>query len=189
MKLVIVFPQPTFGDKLFDNSSSVLLASSSSTTEDDQEEDVTYFEIGSYPVIDTANRDQATIEPSDKILPDSALDNTVSNHICEKCVEVGSSSFNPTINDNINESSSSKDNITSNSCCTSEANAIFLVLGGSPEFINYDIEKDLFKLGKASLETIESLKDTQSKFQQQVLKKVSTLQVQFENWEIFLFRK
>ena len=89
-------PTTYLGDKLFDNSSSVLLASSSSTTEDDQEEDITYFEIGGYPVIDTANRDQATIEPSDKILPDSALDNTVSNHICEKFVEVGSSSFNPT---------------------------------------------------------------------------------------------
>ena len=111
----------------------------------------------------------------------------MSNHICEKFVEVGSSSFNPTINDNINESSSSKDNITSNSYCTSEANAIFLVLGGSSELINYDIEKDLFKLGKASLDTIESLKDTQSKFQQQVLKKVSTLQVQFENWERSFF--
>ena len=102
----------------------------------------------------------------------------MSNHICEKFVEVGSSSFNPTINDNINESSSSKDNITSNSYCTSEANAIFLVLGGSSELINYDIEKDLFKLGKASLDTIESLKDTQSKFQQQV---------QFENWERSFF--
>ena len=141
-------PTTHLGDKLFDNSSSVLLASSSSATEDDQEEDITYFEIGDYPVIDTANRDQATIEPSDKILPDSALDNTVSNHICEKFVEVGSSSFNPTINDNINESSSSKDNITSNSYCTSEANAIFLVLRGSSELINYDIEKDLFKLEK-----------------------------------------
>ena len=84
---------------------------------------------------------------------------------------------------NINESSSSKDKITSNSYCTSEANAIFLVLGGSSELTNYDIDKDLFKLGKASLDTIESLRDTQSKFQQQVLKKVSTLQVQFENWE------
>ena len=40
---------------------------------------------------------------------------------------------------------------------------------------------------KASLDTIESLKDTQSKFQQQVLKKVSTLQVQFENWERSFF--
>ena len=27
------------------------------------------------------------------------------------------------------------------------------------------------------------MKDTQSKFQQEVLKKVSTLKVQFENWE------
>ena len=65
---------------------------------------------------------------------------------------------------------------------TSEANAIYLVLGGSSELKNYDMEKGLFKLGKASSYTIESLKDTQSKFQQQLLKKVSTLKVQFENW-------
>ena len=41
----------------------------------------------------------------------------------------------------------------------------------------------LFKLGKASSDTIEALKDTQSKFQQQVLKKVSTLKMQFKNRE------
>ena len=130
--------------------------------------------------------DQDAIEPSDEILPHNALDNIVSNS-CEKIVEVGSSSYvinnPPLINDNINMASSSKDSIASNSYFTSEANAIYLVLGGSSELKNYDMEKCLFKLGKASSETIESLKDTQSKFQQQVLKQVSTLKVQFENWE------
>ena len=163
--------------------------SSSSTTEDDKEEEdeITDFEIGDHPVIKTVNRDQAAIEPSDKSLPDSALDNTVCNHSCKNIIEVGSSSYvinNPRlINDNINEASSSKDSITSNSYFTSETNAIYLVLGGSSELKNYDMEKGLFKLGKASSDTIESLKDTRCKFQQQVLKKVSTLKVQFENWE------
>ena len=55
------------------------------------------------------------------------------NHSCEN-IEVGSSSqviANPLlINDNINEASSSKDSITSNSYFTSEANAIYLVSTG-----------------------------------------------------------
>ena len=131
--------------------------------------------------------DQAVIESRDKISPDSALDNTVCNHSCENIIEAGSSSYvinnPPLINDNINEASSSKDSITSNSYFTSEANAIYLVLGGSSELKNYDMEKGLFKLGKASSDTIESLKDTQSKFQQQVLNKVSTLKMLFKNWE------
>ena len=87
------------------------------------------------------------------------------------------------LHDNINEASSSKDSITSNSYFTSEANAIYLVLGGSSELKNYEMEKGLFKRGKVSSDTLESLKDTQSKFQQQVLKKVSTLKMQFKNWE------
>ena len=101
-------------------------------TEDDKEEEdgITDFEIGDYPVI----------ESSDKISPDSALDNTVCNHSCGIIIEVGSSSYviniPPLINDNINEASSSKDSITSNSYFTSEANAIYLVLGGSPELKN-----------------------------------------------------
>ena len=45
------------------------------------------------------------------------------------------------------------------------------------------MEKGLLKLGKASSDTIESLKDTQSNLQQQVLSKVSTLNMQFKNWE------
>ena len=98
--------------------------------------------------------DQAAIEPSDKIVPDSALDNTVCNYICEKINEVGSSSYvsnNPPLtNDNINEASSSKESITSNSYFTSEANAIYLVLGCSSELKYYDMEKGLLKLGKAS---------------------------------------
>ena len=58
----------------------------SSTTEDDKEEedDITDFEIGDYPVINTVKMDQAVIESRDKISPDSALDNTVCNHSCEK---------------------------------------------------------------------------------------------------------
>ena len=45
------------------------------------------------------------------------------------------------------------------------------------------MEKHLFKLGKASLDTVISLKYSLAKFQQQVLKKISTLEVQFGNWE------
>ena len=182
-------PTTYIGDNLFDDSSSGPFVCSSSTTEDDKEEedDITDFEIGDYPVINTGNMDQAVIESRDKISPDSALDNTVCNHSCEKIIEAGSSSYvinnPPLLNDNINEASSSEDSITSNSYFTSEANAIYLVLGGSSELKNYDMEQGLFKLGKASSDTIESLKDTRSKFQQQVLKKVSTLQMQFENWE------
>ena len=120
--------------------------SSSSTTDDDKEEegDITDFEIGDYSVIDTVNRDQADIEPSDKIIPDSALDNTLCNYICEYINEVGSSSYvinnPPLINDIINEASSSKHSITTNSYFTSEANAIYLVLGCSSEMKYYDME-------------------------------------------------
>ena len=191
LKNKICIPTTYLGDNFFEDSSVQL------TLEDDEEEDdyITDFEIGEYsqanllddyPVIDTVDMDQYAIEPSDEILPHNALDNIVSNS-CEKIVEVGSSSYvinnPPLINDNINMASSSKDSIASNSYFTSEANAIYLVLGGSSELKNYDMEKCLFKLGKASSDTIESLKDTQSKFQQQVLKQVSTLKVQFENWE------
>ena len=70
----------------------------------------------------------------------------------------------PLINDNINVASSSKDSNTSNSYSTSEVNAIYLVLGGSPLLKNYDMEKGLFKLGKASSDIIESLKDTKVNF-------------------------
>ena len=60
----------------------------------------------------------------------------MSNHSCDKD---GSSSHvnnnTPLINDNINVASSSKDSNTSNSYSTSEANAIYLVLGGSPLLI------------------------------------------------------
>ena len=149
----------------------------------DDNDGITDFEIGDCPVIDTVDMFQAVIKPSTKVLPDTAMDNTVSNHSCDKD---GSSSHvnnnTPLINDNINVASS-KDSNTSNSHSTSEANAIYLVLGGSPLLKNYDMEKGLFKLGKASSDIIESLKDTQSKFQQQVLKIVSTLKVQFEKWE------
>ena len=72
----IFIPTTYLGDKCFDDSSSVQLVSSSSTTEDDKK------------TVETVNRDQAAI---DKILPDCALNNTVSNHNCEKIVEVGSS--------------------------------------------------------------------------------------------------
>ena len=93
--------------------------------------------------------DQAVIESRDKISPDSAQDNTVCNHSCEKIIEAGSSSYvinnPPLINDNINEASSSKDSITSNSYSTSETNATYLVLGGSSE-LKYDMEKGLLKL-------------------------------------------
>ena len=151
MKLPRRIPTTYLGDKPFDDSYSVPYVISSSTTEDYKEEegDITDFELGDYPVIDTANRDQAAIEPSDKILPDSALDNTVCNHSCERIIEVGSSSYvinnPPLINDNINEAGSSKVSITTNSYFTSESNAIYLVLGGSSEFKNYDMEKGLFK--------------------------------------------
>ena len=129
--------------------------SSSSTTEDDKEEedDITDFEIGDYPVINTANMDQAVIEFIDKISPDSALDNTVCNHRCENIIEAGSSSYvinnPPLINDYINEASSSKDSIASNSYFTSEANATYLVLGGSSELKNYDMENRFIQTGES----------------------------------------
>ena len=172
-------PTTYLGDKLFDDHSSTKL-------EDDKDDNdgITDFEIGDCPVIDTVDMFQAVSKPSTKVLPDTAMDNTVSNHSCDRD---GSSSHvnnnTPLINDNINVASSSKDSNTSNSYSTSEANAIYLVLGGSLLLKNYDMEKGLFKLGKASSDIIESLKDTQRKFQQQVLKTVSTLKVQFEKWE------
>ena len=45
------------------------------------------------------------------------------------------------------------------------------------------MEKQLFKLGKASLDTVNSLKYSLAKFQQKVLKQVSTLEVQLGSWE------
>ena len=60
---------------------------------------------------------------------------------------------------------------------------VLLAINISSELNIYDMEKGLFKLGKALSDTIESLKDTPSKFQQHVLNKVSTLKMQFKNWE------
>ena len=82
------------------------------------------------------------------------------NYICENINAVGSSSYvidnPPLITDNINEANSSKDSITSNSYFTSDANAIYLVMGCSSELKYYDMEKGSFKLGKASSDIIKS---------------------------------
>ena len=142
--------------------------------------------------------------PSNKILPDNSLDNLsveeitdveirepdTSNTSDDGMNEVGTSCIinnPPIIIDSINKACSSNDSISSNSYSSSEANAIYLVLGGSTDLKRYDTEKGLFKLGKASFDTIESLKNTQSKFQVQVLQKVSVLKEQFESWERSFF--
>ena len=76
-----------------------------------------------------------------------------------------------------NTPSCSKDVHSDDVFSSSEANTIYLVLGGSPELIKYDRQKSLFKLEKISTETIQLLEDSQAKFQQQVLKKVSMLEI------------
>ena len=48
--------------------------------------------------------------------------------------------------------------------------------------LTYDFIEQ-FKLGKTSTETIQLLEDSQAKFQQQVLKKVSMLEIEFGTWE------
>ena len=120
------------------------------------------------------------------IFSDRALENNiVPNLNDEKVVMVGSSSSvvnDPPLIDK-NTPVCSKHCHTNDLYSSSEANALYLVLGGSPELKIYDMEKHLFKLGKSSLDTFNSLKYSLAKFQQQVLKKVSTLEVQFGNWE------
>ena len=168
--------------QLFDHSPSVQFESSPSTTLLD-------FEIGKpdcsqasllaeFPVINTLNLDKPIIDFNNEILSDRALND-------EKVVMVGSYSSvvnAPPLIDK-NTPGCSKLCHTSDLYSSSVANALYLVLGGSPELKKYDMEKHLFKLGKASLDTVNSLKYSLAKFQQQVLKKVSTLEVQFGNWE------
>ena len=200
-------PKTYLGEKLFDHSHSVQFESSPSTTlyNTEEEDDITafFFEIGEpycsqaslldvYPVIDTLNLDKPVIDFNNEIVSDSALNNNIVPNLSdEKVVMVGSHSSvsnDPPLIDK-NTLGCSKDSHTSDSYSSSEANALYLVLGGSPELKIYDMEKHLFKLGKASLDAVNSLKYSLAKFQQQVLKKVSTLEVQFGDWErSFLLR-
>ena len=162
-----------------------------------EEDDITDFEIGEpdcskvsllaeYPVIDTLNLDKPIIDINNEIVSDRALDNDiVPNMNDEKVVMVGSSSSvvnDPPLIDK-NTPGCSKHCHTSDLYSSSEANALHLVLGGSLELKKYDMEKHLFKLGRVSLDTVNSLKYSLAKFQQQILKKASTLEVQFGNWE------
>ena len=93
--------------------------------------------------------------------------------------------INPTISVNIDSNTpcSSKDYSSNAVHSSSEANAIFIVLGGSSELSKYDKLKNLFKLGKASSQDINILQEFQAKFQQQVLQKVSLLETEFHTWE------
>ena len=142
--------------------------------------------LAEFPVINTLNLDKPIIDFNNEILSDRALDNNiVPNLNDEKVVMVGSYSSvvnAPPLIDK-NTPGCSKHCHTSDLYSSSVANALHLVLSGSPELKKYDMEKHLFKLGKASLDTVNSLKYSLAKFQQQFLKKVSTLEVQFGNWE------
>ena len=193
-------PKTYLGEKLFDHSHSVQFESSPSTTLNntyEEEDDITDFEIGEhycsqdslldeYLVIDTLNLDKPVIDFNNEIVSDSALNNNIVPNLSdEKVVMVGSHSSvsnDPPLIDK-NALGCSKDSHTSDSYSSSEANTLYLVLGGSSELKKYDMEKHLFKLGKASLDTVNSLKYSLAKFQQQVLKEVSTLEVQFGNWK------
>ena len=151
--LVQRIPTTYLGEKLFDHSPPpppVQFEISPSTTLQntyDEEDDITDIEIGEpncshanllaeYPVIDTLNLDKPIIDFINEIISDRALDNNIVPNLSdEKDVMVGSSSSvvnDPTLNDK-NTPGCSKDCHTSDSYSSSEVNAIYLVLGGSPE--------------------------------------------------------
>ena len=124
----------------------------------EEEDDITDFEIGEpdcsqasllaeCPVIDTLNLDKPIIDFNNEIVSDRALDNnSVPNVNDEKVVMVGSSSS--VVNDPLlidkNTPGCSKKCHTNDLYSSSEANALHLVLAGSPELKKYDMEKHLF---------------------------------------------
>ena len=145
--------------------------------------DITDFEI-SFP--DDLNSDEAVYH-DDEGGPEHSLNNANSS-----VIELGSSSVVvniPPFNNKVNayKTGSSKGTTACRFYSSSEAFAIFSVLGGSPELIKYDIYKTAFKQGKSSHYDVESLKDSQTNFQQQILQKVLILQEQFKNWEKSFF--
>ena len=121
----------------------------------EEEDDITDFEIGEpdcspanlldeYPVIDTLNLDKPIIDFNNEIVSDRAMDNNIVHNLNdEKVVMVGSSSSvvnDPPLIDK-NTPGCSKHCHTSDLYSSSEANALYLVLGGSPELKKYDMEK------------------------------------------------
>ena len=127
--------------------------------------------------------DKPVIDFNNEIVSDSALDNNIVTNLSDEKVGSSSSVVNDPPLIEKNTLGCSKDCHTRHTYSSSEANALYLVLGSSPELKKYDMEKQLFKLGKASLDTVNSLKYSLAKFQQKVLKQVSTLEVQLGNWE------
>ena len=116
---------------------------------------------------------------------------TCSTGHCSDYSNSGSSSIS-IVNEAID--SSKPNSMNTNNLSSKEASAIHLVLGEiSPLLSKYDREKAAFKdfqtkqMGKQSSmisnDYTSNLLDMQSTLQTQVLKKISTLKTDFENWE------